>query len=157
MDTIGQITFPFSKAPFSFSPFFRGFVNDFDPWCWERMGGIAELGEMTGPESIAAPEFERKMITAYEQYVETVKNTVPAEKLLVFHPSDGYEPFCRFLEIPDSDCPKEAFPYVNDKDEALAFINTFTLLTQVFWPAVGLTALLFGVLYQLLKPQTQLL
>jgi hypothetical protein len=36
---------------------------------------------------------------------------VPADRLLVWKPQDGFEPLCAFLELPVPDAP---FPRVND-------------------------------------------
>jgi hypothetical protein len=42
---------------------------------------------------------------------EQVKATVPAERLLVWDPAEGYEPLCAFLEV---DVPEEPLPRLND-------------------------------------------
>jgi hypothetical protein len=38
---------------------------------------------------------------------------VPAERLLVWHPNDGWEPLCEFLDV---EVPDEPVPNVNDTD-----------------------------------------
>lgn len=43
-----------------------------------------------------------------------VIDTLPAERLLHFHPKDGWEPLCAFLGVPVPDLP---FPRVNSRDE----------------------------------------
>ena len=50
-------------------------------------------------------------IRVFEQHIEEVKRTVPPEKLLVYEVKEGWEPLCRFLEVPVPDSP---FPHVND-------------------------------------------
>jgi Sulfotransferase domain len=50
---------------------------------------------------------------AMERYNDEVKRTVPAERLLVWSPKDGWEPLCEFLELP---VPHEALPHVNETD-----------------------------------------
>jgi len=45
---------------------------------------------------------------------EEVVETIAPERLLVFHPKDGWEPLCAFLGVPVPDCP---FPRVNSRDE----------------------------------------
>jgi hypothetical protein len=40
-----------------------------------------------------------------------VESTVPAERLLVWHPKDGWETLCGFLEV---EVPDEPLPQVND-------------------------------------------
>ena len=49
----------------------------------------------------------------YKDHVEEVKRHVPADKLLVFEVKEGWEPLCRFLDVPVPDCP---FPRVNDTE-----------------------------------------
>ncbi|HUB76712.1 MAG TPA: sulfotransferase [Solirubrobacteraceae bacterium] len=46
-----------------------------------------------------------------EAWNEEVKRTVPADRLLVWEPQDGWEPLCDFLEVP---VPAEPLPRVND-------------------------------------------
>jgi hypothetical protein len=51
----------------------------------------------------------------FNRHNEEVQATVPPEKLLVFHPKDGWEPLCRFLDVP---VPEGVpFPHVNDREE----------------------------------------
>ncbi|WP_284124742.1 sulfotransferase family protein [Parerythrobacter aestuarii] len=50
----------------------------------------------------------------YAKRNQQVIDTLPAERLLVFHPKDGWEPLCRFLGV---EVPPEPFPRVNSRDE----------------------------------------
>jgi hypothetical protein len=50
---------------------------------------------------------------AMQRWNEEVKATVPAERLLVWDPSDGWEPLCEFLEV---DVPAEPMPRLNDTE-----------------------------------------
>jgi len=54
------------------------------------------------------------MIIAYNQWVMDVKRNVPAHKLLVFEASDGWEPLCKFLDVP---IPSLPYPHGNDSEE----------------------------------------
>ena len=47
-------------------------------------------------------------IAAYRRNNALVRDTVPAEQLLVFTPSDGWDPLCRFLgvTVPEGDFPR---------------------------------------------------
>lgn len=54
------------------------------------------------------------MIEFYNKWIEDVKNTVPADKLIVFEVKDGWEPLCAFLNKP---VPSIPFPKVNDTAE----------------------------------------
>ena len=49
--------------------------------------------------------------TFFNQWVDEVKKTVPADRLLVFSVKEGWEPLCKFLEVP---VPDQPFPRVND-------------------------------------------
>ncbi|WP_433443999.1 sulfotransferase family protein [Nonomuraea sp. CA-141351] len=51
-------------------------------------------------------------LAAFERHVATVKESLPAERLLVFDVREGWEPLCRFLGV---DVPAgEPFPHLND-------------------------------------------
>ena len=50
----------------------------------------------------------------YARYNQTVIDAIDPERLLVFHPKEGWEPLCRFLDVP---VPAEPFPRVNSRDE----------------------------------------
>jgi len=52
-------------------------------------------------------------IKYYNDWVEKVKEAIPADRLLVFSVKDGWEPLCKFLDLP---VPEEPFPHVNDKN-----------------------------------------
>ena len=54
------------------------------------------------------------VIECYEEHNQEVIDTVPADKLLVYRPGDGWEPLCLFLQktVPDAD-----FPNVNSTQE----------------------------------------
>lgn len=53
-------------------------------------------------------------IAAYRRNNEKVRDAIPADRLLVFKPADGWGPLCRFLgvSIPDTE-----FPRSNARDE----------------------------------------
>lgn len=53
-------------------------------------------------------------IAAYRRNNARVRATVPAEKLLVFTPSEGWGPLCKFLHLP---VPTTPFPRSNARDE----------------------------------------
>jgi hypothetical protein len=50
----------------------------------------------------------------YAKYNQEIIDTLPAERLLVFHPKEGWEPLCSFL---GADVPDAPFPRVNSRDE----------------------------------------
>ncbi len=50
----------------------------------------------------------------YRRRNEEVIASLPPERLLVFHPREGWEPLCAFLGVP---VPGAPFPRVNSRDE----------------------------------------
>jgi hypothetical protein len=69
---------------------------------WEKSGLL--------PSSAAGPDLD-ELARAFDRYNEEVVATVPAERLLVWAPADGWEPLCEFLEVP---VPAAPLPRVND-------------------------------------------
>jgi Sulfotransferase domain len=51
---------------------------------------------------------------AYEGHSQAVRAAVPAERLVEWHPGDGWAPICAALRIP---VPSEPFPHVNTTSE----------------------------------------
>jgi hypothetical protein len=52
-------------------------------------------------------------IGRFVDHIREVREAVPAGKLLVFAAAEGWEPLCRFLEVPVPDVP---FPHINDRE-----------------------------------------
>jgi hypothetical protein len=50
-------------------------------------------------------------LEVYRAHVAYVKATAPPDQLLVFEAKDGWEPLCRFLEVP---VPEGSYPHLND-------------------------------------------
>ncbi|MFI0420348.1 sulfotransferase family protein [Spongiactinospora sp. 9N601] len=57
---------------------------------------------------------ESAAVAAFDRHIETVKASLPAERLLVFDVREGWEPLCRFLgvEVPTG----EPFPHLNESE-----------------------------------------
>jgi len=53
-----------------------------------------------------------KAIARYHAHIEEVKAAVPADRLLVFEVTQGWQPLCAFLGVP---VPDEPFPNLNDR------------------------------------------
>jgi hypothetical protein len=51
---------------------------------------------------------------AYLRHNNEVRATIPAERLVEWHPGDGWGPICTALRLPEPDAP---FPHVNTTDE----------------------------------------
>mmetsp|Transcript_8101 Transcript_8101/g.15030 ORF Transcript_8101/g.15030 Transcript_8101/m.15030 type:complete len:276 (-) Transcript_8101:100-927(-) len=82
------------------------------------------------------------LATQYERHVEQVRNTIPADRLLVFNVKEGWEPLCKFLGKP---VPKQAFPRstANDAKALRRLRLAFLGVTYAWIPAVALCA--YGV------------
>jgi hypothetical protein len=59
------------------------------------------------------------MLERYRRHIDEVRRTIPAERLLVYDPADGWAPLCRFLDVPTPDVD---FPLVNTTTEFQAMI-----------------------------------
>ena len=57
-----------------------------------------------------------RSIAAYRRNNEKVRATIPADKLLIFSPADGWDPLCRFLDVP---VPAAEFPRANTRVDLL--------------------------------------
>jgi hypothetical protein len=88
-----------------------------------KQSGLIDQGADTSSES---------MKNAMERFNEEVQQTVPADRLLVWSVSDGWEPLCEFLELPVPDTP---FPHLNDSKEFGERIVDGSLLALQEWRA----------------------
>jgi hypothetical protein len=52
-------------------------------------------------------------VEVFQQHIEQVKATIPADRLLVYKVAEGWEPLCAFLGVP---VPATDFPRVNDSE-----------------------------------------
>ncbi|MBL4583206.1 MAG: hypothetical protein JKX83_01185 [Pseudomonadales bacterium] len=69
------------------------------------------IAELTFSNRFTDKEFA---ISVYEKHIETVKNTISEDRLLVFNVADGWLPLCDFLNVP---VPDVDFPRVNSTAE----------------------------------------
>ena len=53
------------------------------------------------------------MMELFNQWNEEVKRTIPADQLLVYEVQQGWEPLCKFLNVP---VPNTPFPKTNSKE-----------------------------------------
>jgi hypothetical protein len=59
-------------------------------------------------------------IDVFNRHNQEVRDTVDAKRLLVFDVREGWEPLCRFLEVP---VPSDPFPRLNDTASTQAMIQ----------------------------------
>jgi len=55
-----------------------------------------------------------KLIDVYNRHNETVQRVIPAERLLVYDLLEGWDPLCRFLDVP---IPDEPIPRTNSTED----------------------------------------
>lgn len=108
-----------SNARGVIDPGWAGFIEMIDGLLWQGKGTF--VGEHEEPEQLMA---------AMERHNEEVKANVPADRLLVWDVTQGWEPLCEFMELP---VPSEPFPNVNDSkvfvqriiDASMASLNAW--------------------------------
>ncbi len=79
----------------------------------DDQGGAEELEMITGMlDQRFTPEWwdRDSAIAAYEAHNARVRAEVPPDRLVEWHPGDGWGPLCAALRLPD---PSEPFPHVN--------------------------------------------
>ena len=99
-------------------PMVRKMTNMTRVLIWERSH------KNTMPDKQAA-------IARYNEHIEEVRKKVPQEKLLIFSVDQGWEPLCKFLDIPVPDKP---FPNLNDREQikkTISKINRFAWLLLI--------------------------
>jgi hypothetical protein len=84
-------------------PKWQGFLEMVDGLLWKDRGTFAG-----GHESM------EQLAEGMTRFNEEVKRKVPAERLLVWEPKDGWEPLCEALDVA---VPSEPLPHVNDSEE----------------------------------------
>jgi hypothetical protein len=80
--------------------------------------------------TFAAGHSPAALIEQANAHNEQVKRTVPAERLLEWKVTDGWEPLCEFLEV---DVPAEPLPHVNDRDTFLERVTYGALDALQMW------------------------
>jgi hypothetical protein len=77
----------------------------------------------------------------FHEHIAQVKKTIPAEQLLVYEVSQGWQPLCDFLGVPVPDTP---FPQVNDAASMKQQIRQIRTVFLVLYAALA-AALLASV------------
>lgn len=79
--------------------------------------GATILDPLTFPDGDISRE---RAIARFLAHEAEVKGTIPADRLLVFDVREGWEPLCRFLEVP---VPDGEFPRLNDAEQFKALLG----------------------------------
>jgi Sulfotransferase domain len=102
---------------------------DVDPR-WKRYLALVDR-MFWGPQgTFAAGREPAQMMEQMIAHHERVKADVAAERLLVWHVGEGWEPLCEFLEV---DVPDEPLPHANDRATFLGRVMDGALATLTAW------------------------
>jgi len=108
-------------------------IQTYFPWWFPKL--FVRLQEKHIWQGRFKGQFEDKKfaIDNFINHIEEVKKIVPSEKLLVYDIRQGWEPLCRFLEVP---VPQKPFPDLHDKESYLGYIRRVKILAAVAGIAV---------------------
>lgn len=67
-------------------------------------------------------DYGEKCRQRYLDYCQHVRDIVPRDNLLEFHPSHGWVPLCKFLGV---EAPEGEYPHSNEGE---TFVDTYNLL-----------------------------
>lgn len=85
-----------------------------------------------------------KGVQYYNDWIDEVRRTVPGDRLLVYNLNEGWEPLCKFLEVPVPNIP---FPNVNKQKDFLAMSQKKDeSLIHASWFVVFLITLLVSII-----------
>lgn len=75
-----------------------------------------------------------------------ISHSIAPERLLVWHPREGWDRLCAFLDLP---VPDEPFPNINEGASIKLVFQTITLVGMSLW--VGSIAVAVGAISWLLQ------
>ena len=78
----------------------------------------------------------------FNKWTDQVKKNVPEDKLLIFDVKEGWDPLCKFLDVPVPS--NQPFPWENDTASIQKFFRRIILLSYL--TIVGMPILL-GLLF----------
>ena len=78
----------------------------------------------------------------FNKWTDQVKKNVPEDKLLIFDVKEGWNPLCKFLDVPVPS--NQPFPWENDSGSIQKFFRRLVLLSYL--TIVGMP-ILFGLLF----------
>ena len=94
----------------------------FSPESIKRMiaGPMAAFVKKTAHSAFGDRIHDRDfMVEKFKQHYAEVERTIPASRLLVYEVKQGWEPLCRFLNVP---VPSTPFPRKNSREEMSAMM-----------------------------------
>jgi hypothetical protein len=92
-----------------------------DTNAWIRSGPLREMFELCVWRDFEPHILDKEyMVKYFRQRDEEIRDSVPADRLLVFEAKQGWEPLCRFLEV---DTPATPYPFINSRDETRKLLD----------------------------------
>ncbi|MBT4523036.1 MAG: hypothetical protein HOC23_23790 [Halieaceae bacterium] len=88
-----------------------------DKWPEDKREWLEMVSEAVIERSLGGKTDREGVIAAFNAHEAAVKEVVPADNLLVFQATDGWEPLCKFLGKP---VPPGTYPRSNSRDEFFA-------------------------------------
>jgi hypothetical protein len=101
-------------------PKWQGYLKLVDKMFWGAKG--------TFPDGHSPSDLTRRFVAHNEE----VKRVVPADQLLVWEVTDGWEPLCAFLDVP---VPDQPLPHANDRATFLGRVIGGAITTLHGWHA----------------------
>lgn len=89
-------------------------------------------------------EGKEASVKFYNEWIEEVQKTVPKERLLVFSVKEGWEPLCRFLDLP---VPEQPFPRSNDTQFIQKLVGKSYFYANLLVFGLALPALLASIYF----------
>lgn len=103
---------------------------------WRRYLQFVERMFWSERGTFAAGHSPDALMESFVAHNQEVKRTVPADRLLVWEVSDGWEPLCEFLGVA---VPPEPFPQANDRATFLDRVIGGSITTLERWRTQGST------------------
>lgn len=95
-------------------------ITDFLAWVFRSSNRLTRSTFMRVWDDYFQGQFASHGKQIYMQHYDMVRNSVPKDKLLEYRVQEGWEPLCKFLDVPVPDC---AFPNGNHKEETAGRIK----------------------------------
>jgi hypothetical protein len=89
------------------------------------LGGFYEKLVFAHPGGFKNKEMTLK---AYHAWNERMRAIIPADRLLVFKVTEGWDPLCKFLGVPK---PSEPFPHANDTETIVSGRRSLSRLANL--------------------------
>ncbi|KAI2627123.1 P-loop containing nucleoside triphosphate hydrolase protein [Xylaria nigripes] len=104
---------------------------------------VRKFGQSANRITTSDPKGNTNPKLFFMKWNKMVKEMVPPEKLLVMDLKEGWDPLCKFLDLP---VPNEPLPRVNDTNATIQMSKDATLrVTQIWATAIGTVVVLgFG-------------